>query len=280
VAGRWLAMNVAGSSVRLKGVPTREPVFKLDATWIDEGEKKTAELNGYTVVDPSSVLITHLSETLKSHAHLLVGRQEVQSLIDHLKPSHPALIAELLPDLVNLGIIQRVLQNLLREGLAILNLALILEGIADFAALSKNPDDLSELVRRRLGLYFTLEYEARPGVIRAVTIEPRFEQWLTGKVVRSATDVGLSLDPGTGRHLLEELTRRTGEMVTQGLPPVIAVAPEVRLPLRRFLEPSFPRLAVLAFTELPPATEIENAGMVPAPASLPARQELPLKAAA
>src|SRR6202012_573 len=108
MASRWLAMNVSGSKVRLRGVPTKEPVFKLEATWIDEAEKKTAEVNGYTVVDPSSVMITHLAETLKGHPHLLLARQEVQSLIDHLKPTHPALIAELLPDLVSLGIIQRV----------------------------------------------------------------------------------------------------------------------------------------------------------------------------
>jgi len=141
--GRWLAMNVAASTMKLRGVPTREPVFKLDATWIDEAEKKSAELGGYTVVDPSSVLITHLSETLKTHAHLLLGRQEVQSLIDYIKQSQPALIAELLPDLVSIGVIQRVLQNLLRESLAILNLPVILEGIADFASVTKNPDDLS-----------------------------------------------------------------------------------------------------------------------------------------
>src|SRR5580698_3192700 len=115
MAGRWLAMNVAGSTVKLHGVPTREPVFKLEATWIDESGKKAAELNGFTVVDPSSVLITHLSEILKSNAHLLLGRQEVQSLVDHLKQTQAALVAELLPDLVTLGIIQRVLQNLLRE---------------------------------------------------------------------------------------------------------------------------------------------------------------------
>ncbi|HYP18014.1 MAG TPA: flagellar biosynthesis protein FlhA, partial [Opitutus sp.] len=152
--GRSLAMNVSASKVRLRGIPTREPVFNLDATWIDDAEKKTAEINGYTVVDPASVLITHLSETLKTHAHHLLGRQEVQSLVDHLKQTQPALVAELLPDLVTLGIIQRVLQNLLRENIAIVNLPLILEGIGDFASLSKNPDDLSELIRRRLGLYF------------------------------------------------------------------------------------------------------------------------------
>jgi flagellar biosynthesis protein FlhA len=279
MSARWLAMNVSGSKVRLRGVPTHEPVFNLEATWIDEAEKKTAELNGYTVVDPASVLITHLSETLKLNAHHLLGRQEVQSLIDHLKQTQPALVAELLPDLVNLGIIQRVLQNLLRENVAILNQGLILEGIADFAAISKNPDDLSELVRRRLGLYFVPEYECRPGFVRAVTLEPRFEQWLSAKVHRSPTEVGLSLDPATARHLLEEIGRRTTELAQQGQPQVLVVSTEIRLPLKRFFESSFPRITVLAFQELPAATEIENAGIVTAPPHL-GRVEAPLKAAA
>ncbi|HEY3757006.1 MAG TPA: flagellar biosynthesis protein FlhA [Opitutaceae bacterium] len=268
MAGRWMAMNVSGSAVKLRGVPTREPVFKLDATWIDEGEKKTAEINGYTVVDPSSVLITHLSETLKTYAHLLVGRQEVQSLLDHLKTSHPALIAELLPDLVNVGVIQRVLQNLLRESLAILNLPIILEGIADFASISKNPDDLSELVRRRLGIYFVPELEYKAGTIKAVTLDPRFEQWLASKVHKTPSDVGLSLDPASGRHLLEEITRRTNDMVQHSLPPILLVSAESRLGLRRFLEPTFPRVNVLSFNELPGATDVENAGIIPLPAHL------------
>lgn len=281
MTGRWLAMNVSGSKVRLKGVPTREPVFNLDATWIDEGEKKTAELNGFTVVDPASVLITHLSETLKINAHHLLGRQEVQLLVDHLKQTQPALVAELLPDLVNLGIIQRVLQNLLRENIAILNQPLILEGIADFAPLSKNPDDLSELIRRRLGLYFVPEYESRPGVVRAVTLDPRLEQLLSTKVHRSPTDVGLALDPATARHLLEEINKRTAELVQAGQPPVLVVSTEIRLPIKRFFESSFPRVTVLAFQELPAATEIENAGIITLPAHLArAGTEMPLKAAA
>jgi len=280
MAGRWLAMNVSGSQVALKGVPTREPVFKLEATWIDEAEKRTAEINGFTVVDASSVLITHLSETLKTSAHLLLGRQEVQGLVDHLKQSQPALIAELLPDLVSVGVIQRVLQNLLREGVAIVNLPLILEGVADFASLSKNPDDLVELVRRRLGLYFVPEYEARPGVVRAATLDPRFEQWLAGKIHRSPTEVGLALDPATARHLLDELSRRTAELVQQNLPAVLVVSAETRLALRRFLEPSFPRLVVLAFQELPSAIEIENAGVITLPPHLAQAQPAPaLKAA-
>jgi flagellar biosynthesis protein FlhA len=269
--GRTMAMNVAGSSVALRGVPTREPVFGLDAVWIDDAEKKAAEINGYTLVDASSVMITHLSECLKSVAHLLLGRQDVQTLIDHLKESNPALVAELLPDLVNLGIIQRVLQNLLRENLSILNLPLILECIGDFAAVTKNPDDLSELTRRRLGLYFVPELEARPGIVRALTLDPRLEQALVGRVHRTPTEVGLGLDPVLGRHLLQEMNHRLAEFTRSGLTPVLVVGTELRLPLRRFLEPSFSRLVVLAFQELPLATEIETIGMIPAPVAPQAR---------
>ncbi len=268
LTGRLMAMNVSGSTVRLRGVPTREPVFNLEATWITDDERRTAEMNGYTIVDPSSVLITHLSETLKSNAHLLVGRQDVQGLMDHIKETHPALVAELLPDLVNLGIIQRVLQNLLRENISILNLPLILECIGDFASLSKNPDDLSELVRRRLGLYFIPEYEVTPGKLRALTLDPRLEQFLTGKIHRSASEVGLALDPATGHHLLQELSQRANDLTQQGAQPVLVVSTEVRLPLKRFFEPSLPRLSVLAFQELPASTEVENAGFVPLPPHL------------
>ncbi|MEO0054888.1 MAG: hypothetical protein RLZZ50_835 [Verrucomicrobiota bacterium] len=278
-AGRWMAMNVGGSRVQLRGTPCREPVFGLDAVWIEEGERKVAELNGYTVVDAASVIVTHLSEILKTSAHLLLGRQDVQTLVDHVKTTHPALVSELLPDLVNLGIIQRVLQNLLREGVPVLALPVILEGVADFAPASKNPDDLSELVRRRLGMYFIGEYESRPGVVRALTLDPRLEQALAGRVHRSPGEVGLALDPVLGRHLLEHLSRGVATLTEGGGPAVVVVGAEIRLPLRRFLEPSFPRVAVLAYQELPSSTEVENAGIIPVPPGL-AAAPAPVRAAA
>ena len=286
--GRWLAMNVNGSTVRLKGIPTREPVFGLDANWIGGDEKTTAEVNGFTVVDPASVLITHLSETLKNNIWLILGRQDVQLLVDHVKEKHPALVTELIPDLANLGLIQRVLQNLLREGVNILNLPVILEGIADYASVTKNADELAELVRRRLGLYFVSEFEAEPGKVKALTLDPRLEQWLVGRVQRTPTETGLALDPATAQHLLEELNRRTAEMAQQGLPPVLVVGAESRLAIKRFFESSLPRLTVLSFQELPASTEVENVGLIPLPAqmarmeplrSVPAPQAQPAMAA-
>ena len=267
IPNRWLAMNVSGSMVTLKGVPTREPVFGIEAVWIAEEEKRTAEINGYSVVDATSVMITHLAETLKQVSHLILTRQEVQSLIDRVKESNPALIAELLPDLVNLGIIQRVLQNLLREGVPIKNLPLILETLADYAPVTKNPDELSEQVRRRLGTYFISQYESEPGLIKCITIDPRLEQNLMTRIQRSHFETTLALDPNTAQYLLRELTIRSNSLADQGLSPITILTAELRLAFKRFFEPSLPKLIVLSYQELPSQTEIQNTGIiVPPPA--------------
>lgn len=264
--GRWMAMNVSGSRVQLRGIACQEPVFGLAAVWIEEAEKKNAQVNGYSVVDCASIIVTHLSEALKAHAHLLLGRQDVQALIDHVKQSHPALVSELLPDLVNLGIIQRVLQNLLRENVPILNLSLILEGIADYASLSKNPDDLSELLRRRLAPYFMPLIESAPGTVRALTLDPRLEKELATKIHRTAADFGLALAPHLSAHLLEAINAQQAVFAAGGSAPCIVVGAELRLALRRFLETTFPRLNVVAFQEIPGTFQIENAGILSAPA--------------
>jgi flagellar biosynthesis protein FlhA len=259
---RWLAMNVSGSSLALNGITTTEPVFGIEAVWIGEEEKRTAEINGYSVVNAVSVLITHLAETLKQVSHLILSRQDVQGLVDRLKETHPALVAELLPDLVNLGILQRVLQNLLREGVPVRNLAVIFEGVADYAPVTKNPDDLSEQVRRRLGAYFVGQYEASPGLVKAITVDPRLEQALIGRIQRTHFEIALSLDPQTAQHILHELTVRANAMAEQGLVPIVVVSAELRLAFKRFFESSLPKLAVLAYQELPAQTEIQNLGIV------------------
>lgn len=264
----WLAMNVSNSPIVLRGVPTVEPVFGIKATWVDDEERRTAEIHGFTVVDPSSVLITHLSETMKRQAHLILGRQDVQTLLDALKETQPVLVTDVVPEPLGVGVIQRVLQNLLREGISIKNLPSIMENLGDVAALTKNPDELSEHVRRRLGTYFVADYEAEPGILKAMTIEPRLEQLLTSKVHRTQFDVGLVIDPQMAQHLLQELSRRMTEMAEKGMVPVLITTSELRLAFRRFFEPSLAKLVVISYQELPAQTEIQNVGiLLPPPAA-------------
>jgi flagellar biosynthesis protein FlhA len=264
----WLAMNVSNSPIVLRGVPTVEPVFGIKATWVDDEERRTAEIHGFTVVDPSSVLITHLSETMKRQAHLILGRQDVQTLLDSLKETQPVLVSDVVPDPLGVGVVQRVLQNLLREGVSIKNLPSIMENLGDVAALTKNPDELSEHVRRRLGTYFVAEYESEPGILKALTIEPRLEQLLTTKVHRTQFDVGLVIDPQMAQHLLQELSKRMAEMAEKGLVPVLITTSELRLAFRRFFEPSLAKLVVISYQELPSQTEIQNVGiLLPPPAA-------------
>src|SRR5580704_14161571 len=156
-------MNAANSKVVLKGLPTVEPVFKLPATWIVEAERKNAETNGYTVVDAASVLVTHLSETVKRNCHEILSRQDVQTLLDNLKQTHATVVTELIPAQLNVGQVQRVLQNLLAEGISIRNLASILEKVSDHAGVTKNPDELSEHARRVLGAQLIKPFQVGNG---------------------------------------------------------------------------------------------------------------------
>lgn len=262
VPQRWMAMNVAGGKIDLKGIPAVEPVFGLDAVWIVESEKRNAEIGGFTVVDAPSVLITHLAESLRGCAHLILEREDTQKLIDLVKEKNPTLVNELLPDLASVGLVQRVLQNLLKERIPIKNLGLILETIADFATLSKSPDDLSEQARRRLGLYFVDAYEADKGLLKALTLEPRLEQALAQRVKRTQFDLGLVMDPALTQHLLSELEPRLAAMIDEGLTPLVVLSAELRLAFRRFFEPSLPRMVVLSYQELPDAVQIKSHGII------------------
>ncbi len=260
---RVLAMSMGGGDAgKLNGIPTIEPVFGIQAMWIPDDERRNAEIEGCTVVDPSSVLVTHLADVLKKIAYLILEREGTQRLLDLIKDKNPTLVSELLPDLVNVGIIQRTLQNLLRERISIKNLTIVLETIADMASITKNPDDLSEQARKRLGMYFIKEYEVETDKLLAMTFEPRLEQTLISRVKRSQFDIGLVMDPSLTEGIIREIEPKIKEMTDRGLSPIIVTTTELRLAFRRFMEPSYPQLVVLAYQELPTETQIEPFGAI------------------
>ncbi|MEW6156428.1 MAG: flagellar biosynthesis protein FlhA, partial [Verrucomicrobiota bacterium] len=260
--GQWLAMNATQSKITLKGIPTVEPVFQLPAIWINDLERKNAELSGYTVVDAASVLVTHLSETVKRHCHEILTRQDVQVLLDNLKQTHPTVVNELIPNPLNVGQVQRILQNLLAEGISIRNLAGILEKVGDYAAFTKNPDELSEYARRALGPQLARPFQTENGALRAITLDPRLEQQIAQGVRQTATEISLSMEPRLARHLVDTLSKSIQQMLASGHPPVVLCAPQIRLAFRRFFEATFSDLAVLAYNEIPPRIEVHNTAVV------------------
>lgn len=261
--GHWLAMNATNSKTTLKGIPTVEPVFQLPATWVTNVDRKSAEMAGYTVVDAPSVLVTHLSETVRRRCHEILTRQDVQALLDNLKQTNPAVVNELIPAQLSIGQVQRILQNLLAEGISIRNLAGILEKVGDYAATTKNPDELSEHARRALGSQITKPFQTENGALRAITLDPRLEQQLTQGVRQSLSEVALIIEPKVARYIVETLSKFVQQMISSGQQPVILCAPQLRLAFRRFFENSFNDLAVLSYSEVPPRMQIQNAATIP-----------------
>jgi len=259
----WLAMNATNSKTALKGIPTVEPVFQLPATWVTSVERKSAEVAGYTVVDAPSVLVTHLSESVRHHCHEILTRQDVQLLLDNLKQSNPAVVNELIPAQLSVGQVQRILQNLLAEGISIRNLGGILEKVGDYAAYTKNPDELSEHARRALGSQLTKPFQTENGGLRAITIDPKLEQQLAQGVRQSPTEVALVIEPKLAKHVIDALSRFVQQMLSAGHPPVVLCAPQLRLAFRRFFENTFNDLAVLSYAEIPARMQVQNAAVIP-----------------
>jgi flagellar biosynthesis protein FlhA len=262
--GHWLAMNATNSKATLKGTPTVEPVFQLPATWVTNVERKSAEMAGYTVVDAPSVLVTHLSETIRRRCHEILTRQDVQTLLDNLKQTNPAVVNELIPAQLSVGQVQRILQNLLAEGISIRNLAGILEKVGDYAASVKNPDELSEYARRALGLQLTKPFQTENGALRAITMDPKLEHQLAQGVRQSLSEIALVIEPKLARHVVEMLSKFVQQMLSAGQQPVVLCAPQLRLAFRRFFENSFGDLAVLSYAEIPARVQIQNAAVIPA----------------
>jgi flagellar biosynthesis protein FlhA len=263
--GHWLAMNAANSKTVLQGMPTVEPVFKLPATWVAEVERKHAEASGYTVVDGASVLVTHLSETVKRNCHEILSRQDVQNLLDNLKQTNPTVVSELIPAQLNVGQVQHILQNLLAEGISIRNLAGILEKVSDYAAATKNPDELSEYARRALGPQIVKPYQGEGGKLQAITLDPRLEQQIAQGIRQTPTEINLMIEPRLARHIVDTLSLRLQQLLAAGQQPIVMCAPQIRLAFRRFFENTFADLTVLSYAEVPARVEIQNAGVITGP---------------
>jgi len=261
--GYWLAMNTNNSTEVLPGVQTTEPVYGLPATWITEVERKNAEVAGYTVVDPASVLVTHFSETVRRHCHQILSRQDVQVLLDNLKEDNPALVNELVPGLLSVGQVQRVLQNLLSEGVPIRNLVGVLERVADFAETTKNPDELAEQARKAIGAQVVKPYLDDHGNLHAITLDPWLEEELVKGLRASQNETVLMIDPKIAEHLSHQLHQSMQPMIAEGRTPAVICSAMIRAGLRRFFAAKFPELAFLSYEELPPKIEIVPTATVP-----------------
>jgi len=265
VMDRFLAMNPGAADGTVPGLEVREPAFGLPALWIQGTDRERAELMGYTVVEPSAVLATHLQEVLRKDADKILGRQETKKLIENLKKDYPAVVEELSTDLLPTGTIQKVLQNLLREGIPIRDLVTILESLADYSRVTKNVDVLTEYVRHALSQTIARLYSDARGVIHVIAMDPQLEQVITSALQNQReSSPSLGLSPDTIQALHRSLTANRDACKTRGVTPIVLCAATVRPYFHRLIHTSFPDVAVLSFTELPPDTEVEFIGKLEA----------------
>ncbi|MDZ7672981.1 MAG: flagellar biosynthesis protein FlhA [Halanaerobiales bacterium] len=258
----FLAMDSGMTTEDIDGIDTKEPAFGTPAIWIDESKKEKAELANYTIVDPPSVMATHLTEVIKEHAHELLGRQEVKELIDNIKDENSAVVDELLPDLLSLGEIQKVLQNLLWENIPINNLVTILETLADFATSTKNIDLLTEYVRQGLSRQITNQYTNDDNELYTITLDPQLEESLGQNVEQSDQGNYLAVEPQQAQQLIENISQEAQKLLQQGKDPILVTSPMIRRPLKELTSRSFSQLIVLSFSELSPDVNLQVLGTV------------------
>jgi len=254
-----LAMNPGNARARVPGVPTKEPAFGLDAVWIAKTQRERAESAGYTVVAPAAVVATHLTEVVKNFAPELVGRQEVQSLIDNVKKTNSAVVEELIPNLLSLGEVQKVMHNLLAERVSGRNLVKVLEALADYASLTRDPAELTEYVRRRLARQITDQHLSDDGVLRVLTLSPDLEGAISAAVAETGTT---SLEPRLIHALYESLSDAVRRCAEGGHRPIVMCSPQVRRHFRSLVAGALPNLTVLSYSEVVPNTEVVSLGAV------------------
>ncbi len=265
VLGHYLAINSGAVTENISGIPTKEPTFGLPAQWITEAEKEKAELAGYTVVDATAVIATHLTEVIRFNADLLLGRQEVQKLIDHVKRTNPAVVEELTPSLMMIGEIQKVLKNLLKEKVSIRDLVTIFEALADQARNTKDLETLTEYARQACNRSITKQYLNEEGKLPALTLDPKLEQIIQESIQQTERGYVLAIEPKVGRQIFSSLAREIERIAREGFLPVLLCAPVIRPFLKRFVEKILPNLVILSFNDISSNVEVQSLGIVGIP---------------
>lgn len=257
----YLAMDPGTAEGDLEGIKTIEPAFGLPAIWITEGHREKAEMMGYTVVDPPSIIATHLTEIIKSHAAELLGRQEVQKLLDNLKETYPALIDEVLPKILSLGEIHKVLTNLLKESVSIRDLVTIMETLADYGVLTKDTDVLTEYVRQSLCRSITKRF-INGKKARVITLGQELEQTIMDSIQQTEYGSYISMDPNITQTIAKNLMKEIQKFISMGEQPLILTSPSIRMYFRRIAEGVSPGIVVLSYNEIDPSIEVQAIGMV------------------
>ena len=253
-----LAMDPGNANEKIAGIPTVEPAFGLAAIWITAKQKEQAQIMGYTVVDLSTVIATHLTELIRKHSHELLGRQELQNLIEVVKQTHPKVVEELLPTLLSVGVVMRVCQNLLRENVSIRDLRTILEVLADSSPHTKDPSVLTEHVRAALGRSITKKLLNGEGELPLLTLERHVEEQIAAGIIQTDQGPQLSLDPSLVQTLVRELNAQSERMVMINSQAVLLVSPIIRAQLRLLIEKFIPHLVVLSHNEISPNIPIKS----------------------
>lgn len=257
----YLAMS-PGDDDSIEGIDTFEPSFGLPAKWITEQVKEDAEMSGYTVVDPPSVVSTHLTEMIRANAHELLGRQETKQLIDHLRETHPILVEELTPTPLSTGEIQKVLGKLLRENVSVRNLPIIFETLADYAKLTSDTDILTEYVRQSLARQITSQYVGDSSSLKVITVSGKVEKMIADSIQQTDHGNYLAMDPQDSQTVLETIASEVERVSFMEQSAIILCSPAVRMYLRQLTERYFPQIPVLSYNELDASIEIQSVGVV------------------
>ena len=260
----YMAMNPGYVEEEITGIPTFEPSFHLPAIWITESQRERAESLGYTVVDPPSIIATHLTEVIRSHIAELLTRQDVQNLIDNVKENNPVLIDELVPKLLSTGEIQKVLQNLLAEGISIRDLLTIFETLADHAATTRDTDVLTEYVRQSLKRAISNKYFPANEKTSVVTLDPKIEQEIMGAVKQTEQGAYLTLDPARTRAIIDATEAEVSKLENLGKSAIVVTSPIVRMYFKKLTEEYLKDLIVVSYNEIESNVELESVGMVTA----------------